>query len=339
VRIVLDAMGGDAAPEVPVAGALAALAEFEDVQIVLTGDEAVVARALPARRVPDGRLTVLHAPEQVAMEAAATDVRRMPDSSISVGLRLLREGRADAFFSAGHTGAVMTQSLLTLGRIPGVSRPALATIFPTRGERCILMDVGANVDCRPAHLVGFAILGSVYARDVFGVERPRVGLVNIGEEPTKGNEQARDAFAALSETDLNFVGNLEGRDILGGAADVVVTDGFIGNVLLKFAESVLDFVNVGMKRELARSPRARLGAWLLRPALRRMRRRMDYAEYGGAPLLGVNGITIVGHGRSSAKAVQNAIGAARIALEHDLNGHIRREFERLQPARREAGAR
>jgi glycerol-3-phosphate acyltransferase PlsX len=339
VRIVLDAMGGDAAPEVPVAGALAALGEFEDVEIVLTGDEAVVKRALPARRVPDGRLTVLHAPKQVAMDAAATDVRRMPDSSISVGLRLVREGRADAFFSAGHTGAVMAQSLLTLGRIPGVSRPALATIFPTRGERCILMDVGANVDCRAAHLVGFAILGCVYARDVFGVDRPRVGLLNIGEEPSKGNEQAREAFAELSSTDLNFVGNLEGRDILGGAADVVVTDGFIGNVLLKFAESVLDFVNAGMKRELALSPRARLGAWLLRPALRRMRRRMDYAEYGGAPLLGVNGITIVGHGRSSAKAVQKAIGAARLAKEHDVNDHIRREFERLQPARREAGAR
>lgn len=339
MRIVLDAMGGDAAPEVPIAGALAALEELEDVEIILTGDEPQLAASLRHRTYPRDRLTLEHAPERVEMEdAPAAVLRKKPGSSISVGLRLLKEGRAQAFFSAGNTGAVMAQSLLTLGRIPGVSRPAIATIFPTQRELCILMDVGANVDCKPAHLVQFAVMGSVYARDMFKVESPRVGLLNIGEESSKGNEQARETFVALSATSLNFIGNVEGRDILNGSADVIVTDGFIGNILLKFSESVLQFINFGMKRELARSPLARAGALLLRPALHRMRRRLDYAEYGGAPLLGVNGTSVIGHGRSSAKAVKNAIRAAKTSVDRDVNGHIRLEFEKLEQPRREATA-
>jgi glycerol-3-phosphate acyltransferase PlsX len=339
MRIVLDAMGGDAAPEIPIAGAVAALEEIDDVEIILTGDEGQLAPLLAARRYPRERLTLHHASERVAMEEAPTaGLRRKRDSSISVGLRLLKEGRAEAFFSAGNTGAVMAHSLLTLGRIPGVARPAIATIFPTRRELCILMDVGANVDCKPAHLVQFAIMGCVYASDVFQVERPRVALLNIGEEPNKGNEQARETYAALARTGLNFVGNVEGRDILNGAADVIVTDGFIGNILLKFSESVLYFINFGMKRELRRSLVARAGALLLKPALGRMRRRLDYAEYGGAPLLGVDGISIIGHGRSSAKAVKNAIRAAKISVERDVNGDIRRAFEGLEPLPREASA-
>jgi glycerol-3-phosphate acyltransferase PlsX len=194
------------------------------------------------------------------------------------------------------------------------------------------------VDSRPAHLVGFAMMGCVYARDIFQTGNPRVALLNNGEEPSKGNEQARETFTALAEAPLNFIGNIEGRDILNGAADVVVTDGFIGNILLKFSESVLDFINFGMRAELERSLLARAGALLLKPALRRMRRRLDYAEYGGAPLLGVNGTSIIGHGRSSAKAVKNAIRAARASVEADLNGDIRREFEKLEPLRREASA-
>jgi glycerol-3-phosphate acyltransferase PlsX len=339
MRIVLDAMGGDAAPEVPIAGALAALEELEDVEIILTGDEPELEARLRSRKYPRQRLTVHHASERVAMTDAPTAaLRKKRDSSISVGLRLVKEGKAEAFFSAGNTGAVMAQSLLTLGRIPGISRPAIATIFPTKRKLCILMDVGANVDCKPAHLVQFAVMGSVYARDMFKVENPRVGLLNIGEEPSKGNEQALETFAALSRTPLNFVGNVEGRDILNGGADVVVTDGFIGNILLKFSESVLDFINFGMKRELARSPLARLGALLLRPALRRMRRRLDYAEIGGAPLLGVNGTIIIGHGRSPVKAVKNAIREAKMSVERDLNGDIQREFEKLEPVPREATA-
>ncbi|MBA2565646.1 MAG: phosphate acyltransferase PlsX [Gemmatimonadetes bacterium] len=337
MRIVIDAMGGDSAPEVPIAGALAALQEFEGIEIVLVGDEPHVRRTLGTRD-PGTRLALHHASEHVSMEETPTLGLRKKDSSISVGLRLLRDGGADAFFSAGNTGAVMAQSILTLGRIPGVSRPAIATIFPTKRELCILMDVGANVDCKPSHLVQFAKMGCVYARDIFRVERPRVGLLSNGEEAGKGNEQTREAHAELSATELNFVGNVEGRDILNGAADVIVTDGFIGNILLKFSESVLDFINFGMKNELAGSPLARAGALLLKPALRRMRRRLDYAEYGGAPLLGVNGISIIGHGRSSAKAVKNAIRAAKISAEQDLNGDLMREFERLEPARRGAGA-
>lgn len=339
MRIVLDAMGGDAAPEVPIAGALAALEELQDVEIVLVGDEPDLAARLRPRSYPRDRLHLHHAPERVAMEEAPTaSLRKKPASSISVGLTLLKDGQGDAFFSAGNTGAVMAQSLVTLGRIPGVSRPAIATIFPTKRELCILMDVGANVDCKPAHLVQFATMGCVYARDMFQAANPRVGLLNNGEEPSKGNEQARETFAALTRTPLNFIGNVEGRDILNGAADVVVTDGFIGNILLKFSESVLDFINFGMKAELKRSLLARGGALLLKPALRRMRRRLDYAEYGGAPLLGVNGTSIIGHGRSSAKAFKNAIRAAKISVERDVNGDIRREFQKLQPARREATA-
>jgi glycerol-3-phosphate acyltransferase PlsX len=334
MRIVLDALGGDAAPEIPIAGALAALEEFDDVEIILTGDEPDLTARLRHRRYPRERLILQHAPERIAMEDAPTaGLRKKRDSSISVGLRLLKEGQAQAFFSAGNTGAVMAQSLLILGRIPGVARPAIATIFPTKRELCILMDVGANVDCKPAHLVQFAMMGGVYARDMFQAENPRVGLLSNGEEASKGNEQAREAFAELSKAPLNFVGNVEGRDILNGAADVIVTDGFIGNILLKFSESVLDFINFGMKHELKQSPLARAGALLLKPALARMRRRLDYAEYGGAPLLGVDGTSIIGHGRSSAKAVKNAIRAAKISVERDLNGDIRREFAKLEPAR------
>lgn len=328
-------MGGDAAPDIPVAGALAALAEMPDLEVVLAGDEAQLARLTKGRRGSD-RLRVVHASEQIGMDESPTAaLRKKPDSSISVALRLLKEGEADAFFSAGNTGAVMAQAALTLGRIPGVSRPAIATIFPTKRELCILMDVGANVDCRPSQLVQFARMGDVYARDVFDVARPRVGLLNNGEEPTKGNEQARETYAELSRTTLNFIGNVEGRDILNGAADVVVTDGFIGNILLKFSESVLHFINFGMKRELARSPVARAGALMLRPALRRMRRRLDYAEYGGAPLLGVDGVAIIGHGRSSVKAVKNAIRAAKVSVERDVVGDLRRELAPIDPDRRQ----
>ena len=339
MRIVLDAMGGDAAPETPIEGALAALAELPDVEIILTGDEPALAARLRGRSYPRGRLTLRHASEQVAMgDLPTAALRKKRDSSISVGLRLLKEGNAEAFFSAGNTGAVMAESLLTLGRIPGVSRPAIATIFPTKRELCILMDVGANVDCRPGHLVQFALMGTVYARDMFKVERPRVGLLNIGEEAGKGNEQARETHEALSRTSLNFIGNVEGRDILSGVADVVVTDGFIGNILLKFSESFLDFINFGMKLELARSPLARAGALLLKPALKRMRRRLDYAEYGGAPLLGVNGTAIIGHGRSSPKAIKNAIRAAKTSVDRDVNGDILREFRKLEPVQSEASA-
>jgi glycerol-3-phosphate acyltransferase PlsX len=339
MRIVIDAMGGDAAPEIPLAGALAALEEMEDVEIVLAGDERDLAERLRHRRYPRERLILQHAPEKIAMEEAPTaGLRKKRDSSISVGLRLLKEGQAQAFFSAGNTGAVMAQALMILGRIPGVSRPAIATIFPTKRELCILMDVGANVDCKPIHFVQFAMMGTVYARDMFQAENPRVGLLNNGEEPSKGNEQAREAYAELAKAPIHFIGNVEGRDILNGAADVVVTDGFIGNILLKFSESVLEFINVVMKGELRRSPMARMGALLLKPALGRMRRRMDYAEYGGAPLLGVNGISIIGHGRSSAKAIKNAIRAAKTSVERDLNGDIAHELARLEPSGRQASA-
>jgi glycerol-3-phosphate acyltransferase PlsX len=243
-----------------------------------------------------------------------------------VGLELQKSGYADAFISAGNTGAVMAGALLTLGRIKGISRPAIVTIFPTQGLPCLVLDVGANAECRPEHLVQFAIMGHIYAIDVLGRERPRVGLLSIGEEPSKGNDLTVATHqllsALLSASNLNFIGNVEGRDVLRGAMDVVVCDGFVGNVVLKFGESFIDFLADSVREEVSKSRLAGLGALLMRSALDSVRRKIDYAEYGGAPLLGVNGIVVIGHGGSSVKAFRNAIDVARTAAARKLNRHI-----------------
>jgi glycerol-3-phosphate acyltransferase PlsX len=321
VRIALDAMGTDQHPAVEVQGAVAALRELPgEFTIVLVGDrpriEAEVARWSD---YPAGRLEVHHAPDLIApSESAAAAVRRKPDSSIVVGLKLQREGRADAFVSAGSTGAVMAASLFFLRRLPGVDRPAIGTILPTSAQPLLLLDAGANVDCRPHHLLQFGRLGSVYVEDVWQRTRPRVGLLNIGEEPEKGDELTVEAHRLLAESGLNFVGNIEGRDVIRGACDVLVTDGFVGNVLLKFYESV-----TGLMRTVLRSALAEAGVQL---DLDRLLRTFDYAEYGGAPLLGVNGVTIICHGGSPPRAIRNAIRVAVQAREAHMLGHIRRAF-------------
>ena len=325
MRIALDAMGGDHAPERPVAGALAALGGPElDLQIVLVGDERVVSPLLPGDS-RDERLVFQHAPDIIGMdEAPATALRSKRDSSILVGIELQKAGEADAFVSAGNTGAVMAAALTTLGRIEGIARPAIMTAFPTQGDPCLVLDVGANAESKPHHLAQFALMGHVYAAEVLGRESPRVGLLSIGEEASKGNDLTIAAHRLLAESGLNFVGNVEGRDVLGGAVDVVVTDGFTGNVLLKFAESFIDFLASEVEREVRSSRRASLGAWLMRPTFRRLERRIDYAEYGGAPLIGVDGIVIICHGGSSVKAFRNAILVARRAVECDLARRIER---------------
>jgi len=332
-RIVLDAMGGDHAPENPIDGALAALEALEDgFEIVLVGDEARIRRVLADRNASTGRIHVHHAPDVVGMdEPAAAGLRKKRRSSISVGLELQKRGEADAFLSAGNTGAVMASALVTLGRIESISRPAIVTIFPTAGLPCLILDVGANVDCKPRHLLQFAVMGHVYARDVLDRGRPRIGLLSIGQEPGKGNDLTIAAHTLLAGSGLHFVGNVEGRHILEGAVDVVVCDGFVGNVVLKFGESFLDFLGDVVREEVRERPLAAMGALLMRPAFRSIRRRLDYAEYGGAPLLGVDGVVIIGHGGSSAKALCNAVRVAFLAVERDLAGHVEeamRKFDR-----------
>jgi glycerol-3-phosphate acyltransferase PlsX len=320
VRIALDAMGTDRHPAVEVEGAVLALRDLaEDVEIVLVGDEARIGAELA--RWPEaaaGRIDVVHASEIIqAGDPAAAAVRRKPDSSIVVGLRLQTQGEVDAFVSAGSTGAVMAASLILLRPVPGVDRPAVATVLPTSSLPSLLIDSGANVDSKPGHLLQFARLGAIYVEDVWRRSRPRVGLLNIGEEPEKGDELTVEAHRLLRASDLNFVGNVEGRDIIRGVCDVLVADGFVGNVLLKFYESVTGFMHGMLRAELAESHGTL--------DLDRVFRVFDYTEYGGAPLLGVNGITIICHGGSPPRAICNALRVARQAVETKMLGHIRRE--------------
>jgi phosphate acyltransferase len=304
-------MGGDHAPSAVVDGAVAA-ARHLDVRLALVGPTAVVERTLAAH--PDGRvpgIEVIEAPDVVGMsDSPAVTLRRKPGASVRVAAGLVARGDAAAFFSAGHTGATVMAAHAAFGMIPGVDRPALATAIPTRAGSAVLLDAGASVECRPQHLLQFAVMGSAYARIAGGIDRPRVGLLSIGEEETKGNELTREAHRLLKTSPLNFIGNVEGREIYSGVADVIVCDGFTGNVVLKTSEGLVDAVEALLGEELNGTFSSQVGYLLSRRAFRRFRRRVDYSEYGGAPLLGVAGLAIVGHGRSSAKAVRNAIAMA-----------------------------
>lgn len=316
-------MGGDRAPAVIVEGALGYAREGGRGHLVLVGDESRI-RAEFARLAADpGPFGIVHAPDAVGMaEAAATSVRRKPNSSIAVCVREVKEGRADAVVSAGNTGAAVAVCQLRLRPLPAVDRPAIATCIPTEHGSCVLLDVGANAECKPGHLLQFGIMGEVYARHILAKPDPRIGLLNIGEESSKGDELAQGAFQLLSRSRLHFIGNVEGRDIFRGAADVVVCDGFTGNIVLKFSESVIELLTMLLRREINRDRRSKLGAWMLKPAFERFRRELDYAEYGGAPLLGINGACVIAHGSSSPKAIRNAIRVAGEFIDHRLNDHI-----------------
>jgi glycerol-3-phosphate acyltransferase PlsX len=271
-----------------------------------------------------------HAPERVEMsESPALALRRKPRASIRVAAEAVREGRADAVFSAGHTGASVMAAHAAFGVLPGVDRPALATIIPTRRHPAVLLDAGATVGCRPPHLVQFAVMGSAYARVALGLESPRVGLLSIGEEESKGNDLTREAHQLLKDAPVNFIGNIEGRDVYAGEADVIVCDGFTGNVTLKLSEGLVETIEALLHDELAATFGGRVGYVLSRQAFRRFRRRVDYSEYGGAPLVGLNGLCIVGHGRSSAKAVANAVTMAARAVNEDLLGRLSRDVARI----------
>jgi phosphate acyltransferase len=320
VRIALDAMGTDRHPAAEVEGAVAALRELSgELELVLVGDEARIEAELERVGAPRERLHVVHASQRVEPgEAPATAVRRKPDSSIVVGLTQHREGKVDAFVSAGSTGAVMAASLFILRPLAGVDRPPVGTVLPTAQTPVLMLDAGANVDCKPQQLLQFAQLGAIYAQDVLRCARPRVGLLNIGEEAEKGDERAVETHRLLQSSGLNFVGNVEGRDLIEGVCDVLVTDGFAGNVLLKFYEAVAGFIIGLITREL--------GAAETEARLERVIRFLDYTEYGGAPLLGVNGTAIICHGGSPPSAIKNAIGAAVQAVDSRLVDHMKREL-------------
>lgn len=316
MRIALDAMGTDLAPGPEVEGALLALRDADGVEIVLVGDESVIRAELARHDEIPETLQVRHAPDRVtADDAPASVIRRKPDSSIVVGLRMQKEGEADAFVSAGSTGAVMASSLFTLRPLPGVERPPVGAILPTARGLSLLLDAGANIGCKPQHLVQFAHLGSVYAKDAMGREDPKVGLLNIGEEPGKGDELSIETHQLLTrEAGINFVGNIEGRDIVRGDCDVVVCDGFVGNVLLKFYESVAGYIVDLLRKELEAAGDTSLD-------LEHVFRVLDYTEYGGAPLLGLGGVSIICHGESPPKAIRNALAVAARAVRSELVKH------------------
>lgn len=311
IWIAVDAMGGDTAPGLVVDGALAAVRHL-DLGVVLVGPVARIAAQVERRTgVDPSRVRLVEAGAVIGMEESPTAaLRRKPNASIRVAAELVARGEAAALFSAGHTGASVMAAHGAFGMIPGADRPALAATIPTRLRPAILLDVGASVECRPAHLLQFAAMGSVYARVAFGTEKPRVGLLSIGEEETKGNDLTREAHRLLKGTPLNFIGNIEARDVYSGEADVIVCDGFTGNVALKISEGMVETIEQLLREELSSTITMRVGSLLTQRAMRHFMRRVDYSEYGGAPLLGVAGITIVGHGRSSAKAVRNAVAMA-----------------------------
>jgi phosphate acyltransferase len=311
IRIAVDAMGGDHAPAHIVDGAVAA-ARHLDIRIALVGQTAAVERALESH--PDWRslgIDLVEAPDVIGMaDPPMASLRRKPRASIRVAAELVASGKSAALFSAGSTGATVMAAHAAFGMIPGVDRPALATTIPTRLTPTVLLDAGATVECRPQHLLHFAVMGGVYARLALRVERPRVGLLSIGEEESKGNDLTRDAHRLLKAAPINFIGNVEARDVYSGVADVIVCDGFTGNVVLKISEGLVETVETLLGDELQGTFSSQVGYLLSRRAFRRFRRRVDYSEYGGAPLLGVAGLAIVGHGRSSVKAVRNAVAMA-----------------------------
>ena len=328
-RIGIDAMGGDHGPDVVAEGVALAFRELPgQFEATLVGDEGEIWTALKRHHAERLPVTVVHAPERIEMaEKVAAAVRRKSRSSLGVLTQLHKEGKVDAMFSAGNTGAVVAMALLGLGRLEGVSRPGLAAYMPNPGGGTIVLDVGANAECRASYLVQFAHMGAVYARYLLGRQNPRVALLSIGEEDTKGNSLVLEAHPLLRRAShLNFIGNVEGRDVFKGTCDVVVTDGFTGNVVLKTAESVAGLLAHKVREELRRDLLARLGAMFMLPALRRLKAQVDWEEYGAAPLLAVNGVCFIGHGSSRSKAFRSAIRTLTRFVEQRVNEHIREEI-------------
>jgi phosphate acyltransferase len=332
--IALDAMGSDRNPKPEIEGAIQAARHF-GIRVLLVGPEATL-RAELARHPNASQLPIeiVHASEIITMEDKAVQaVRAKRDSSIRVGLRLVRDKRSAGFVTAGNTGAAMATAKMVLGGIPGVDRPALAAVFPTiQGTAAALLDVGANVDCTAQNLEQFAVMGEIYYRTMFGTQRPRVGLLSIGEEESKGNDLTKEAMQLLKQLRLNFVGNVEGRDLYSGGVDVIVADGFVGNVALKISEGVASLVRYTLKESLKATITRQVGYMLSRSAFADFKKRLDHTEYGGAPLLGVKGVCFITHGSSNANAIKNAIRVAAEFAEHQINGEIEKELAAIHPA-------
>lgn len=324
VRIAVDAMGGDHAPRNIVEGAVQAARQHpQQHEIVLVGDSRAIKAEMSKYDVSGLPIRIVHASQVVEMDDPPTvSVLKKPDSSIAKAIDLLRDREVDAFFSAGSTGAVTAAACLKLKPLEGIERPALATTLPNLLGTGVLLDAGANADCRPRHLVQFAVMGTVFASQVLGVENPRVGLMNIGEESTKGNDLTREVFKLLETKNLNFIGNVEGRNVFDGTVDVIVCDGFVGNVIIKVSESLAYALDRTFRDEIMKNPIRRFGAFLVKPAFRRLRKKVDYAEYGGAPLIGISGVCVIGHGRSSPRAVTNAIAVAAKFIRQNVNEHL-----------------
>jgi len=318
LKIVVDAMGGDYAPVEIVKGALEAARDFET-DIIFVGDEQKVRAELAKYNAGKLPVSVVHAPEVIEMgEPPAVALRKKKDSSVMIGAKLVKDGIGDAFVSAGNTGAVMGAALLGLGRIKGIHRPAVASVFPTIKGFALILDMGANAGCDPQNLQQFAVMGNIYSSKILGVDKPKIGLLNIGEEETKGNPLYREAYKLIKQSNLNFIGNIEGRDISSDVADVIVCDGFVGNVVLKFGEGLAKDLMSMIKEELGKNILVKIGAALVFSQAKGLRKKTDYEEYGGAPLLGVNGICIICHGSSRARAVKNAVRVAKECVERKV---------------------
>src|SRR5246127_645565 len=343
MKIALDAMGGDFGPPNLVAGAVMALREYPHItKLYLVGDSAQIEAELKRHGCNDRRIDIFHSSQVVEMsDRAWSAVRRKKDSSVSRAVDLVKHGQADAIVSAGHTGAAVAASMIKLRTLEGIDRPGIAAVLPTQFNVFVLVDAGANIDARPEHLVQYAIMGSVYSRHVLGYKSPRVGLISLGEEDVKGTEKTKEVFKMLKKTSLNFRGNIEGRHLFEDPVEVVVCDGFVGNVILKTCESIAVAIFKWLKHELARTKIRMAGAYLARHAFNDIKRKTNYEEYGGSPLLGVNGICIIAHGASTPLAIKNALRVASESIEQQLNPHIIEEIRRynetaapLEPALR-----
>ena len=330
MKIALDAMGGDFGPPNLVAGAVMALREYPRIeQLYLVGDSGKIEAELRKHSCNDQRVEIVHSTQVVEMEDKPVEsVRRKKDSSISRAVDLIKHGKADAVVSAGHTGAAVAATTIKLRTLPGVERPGIASVIPTESNLFVLIDAGANVDAKPMHLLQYGIMGSVYSRHVLGFESPCVGLMSIGGEDAKGSEFTKEVFKMLKESQLNFRGNIEGHDLFAHPVEVVVCDGFVGNVILKTCEAVGDAIFKWLKHELVKSKVRMAGAYLAQAAFKTIRKKVNYEEYGGSPLLGVNGICIIAHGSSTPLAIKNALRVAAESIEHEVNPHIIEEVRR-----------
>ncbi|MFC1489918.1 phosphate acyltransferase PlsX [Candidatus Latescibacterota bacterium] len=339
IRIAVDAMGGDNFPQVQIEGSLEALISCDDVEITLVGDKDVVEKSLKKIVSSENksglkpgslelnRIKIVHADDVIGMsESPARAIRSKKNSSLVIANKLCRSKEIEAVISAGNTGAAMASSLLYMGRLTGVSRPAIMALFPSKNKYVAILDIGANSDCKPEQLYQFGVMASIYTSHVLGYEKPRVGLLSIGEERSKGNELTEATYSLFEDSNLNFIGNIEGRDIFEGTADVVVCDGFVGNVLLKFGESAFGFIEHSLKKQISKSFLRKIGALLLKTAFYNVKEEMNVEEYGGAPLLGVNGVSIICHGNSSPTAIKNAIKVARRLVLEEVNSEIENEF-------------